>query len=114
MDTTFIVDSSECSSRRDWISLLNFLQTLVGFLEVSPSGGRVSLVQYNSEANVILKFNSLKGALLTQISRIRCLGGFRRIDKALELTSKEVMVSGSGLRNISKVSLTTSNSKFLL
>ena len=110
MDTTLIIDSSECTSRRDWIRLLNFLQNLVSFFDVSLSGGRVSLIQFSSQANVVLKFNSLTGILLRksevmrQISRMRCLGGSRRIDKALELTDKELMITESGLRNISMVS----------
>lgn len=110
MDTTFIIDSSECRGRRDWIRLLNFLQTLVSFFDVSLSGGRVSLIQFSSQANVVLKFNSLTGSLLTksevirQISRMRCLGGSRRIDKALKVMDEEIMIAESGLRNISMVS----------
>lgn len=110
MDTTFIIDSSECTSRRDWIRLLNFLQTLVSFFDVSLSGGRVSLVQFSSQANVVLKFNSLTGSLLTksevfrQISRMRCLGGSRRIDNALKVMDEEILIAESGLRNISMVS----------
>lgn len=109
MDTTFIIDSSECLSRRDWTRLLNFVQTLVSFFNISPSGGRIALVPYSSTAKVVLKFNTLTGSLLNsaevnrQIGRLQCQRGFRRTDKALELADKEVMTSAAGMRNISRV-----------
>ena len=109
MDTTFIIDSSGCVSRRKWIHVLNFVQTLVSFFNVSPSGGRIALVQYSTNANVVLKFNTLTGSLLNgaevnrQIGRLRCQRGFRRTDKALEMVHKEVLTSAAGLRNVSRV-----------
>ena len=64
MDTTFIIDSSVCDNSGNWNRLLYFVQTLVNFFNVSPSGGRIALVTFNSDAKVVLKFNTLSGSLL--------------------------------------------------
>ena len=64
MDTTFIIDSSDCDDRSNWNRLLYFVQTLVTYFNVSPSGGRIALIQFSTGANVVLKFNTLTAAFL--------------------------------------------------
>ena len=109
MDTTFIIDSSVCDDSSNWNRLLYFVQTLVTYFNTSPSGGRIALIQFSTDANVVLKFNTLTGSLLNsgevnrRVGRLQCQGGFRRIDKALEMADKEVLTSAGGMRNISKV-----------
>lgn len=111
METTFIIDSSVCGSDSDWNRLLYFVQTLVSFFNVSPSpsGGRIALIPYATDASVALKFNTLTGSRLSeaevnrQIGLLKCRGGFRRIDKALDLADKEVLTPAGGVRDISKV-----------
>ena len=109
MDTTFIIDSSVCDNSSNWNRLLYFVQTLVNFFDVSPSGGRIALVTFNSDAKVVLKFNTLSGSLLNstevnrRVSSLQCQGGLRRIDKALELADKEVLTTAGGMRDISRV-----------
>lgn len=113
MDTSFIIDSSECATRRNWFLMLNFIQTLVNFFDVSPAGGRIALLQYSTNANVVLKFNTLTGSLLNgaevvrKVGRLQCQEGLRRIDKALELADKEILTSAGGMRNISRVNTLT-------
>ena len=113
MDTSFIIDSSKCATRRNWILMLNFIQTLVNFFDVSPAGGRIALLQYSTNANVVLKFNTLTGSLLNgaevvrKVGRLQCQEGLRRIDKALELADKEILTSAGGMRNISRVNTLT-------
>ena len=109
MDTTFIIDSSFCDGDGNWNRLLKFIQTLVIFFNVSPSGGRIALIPYGTNANVVLKFNTLTGSLLNgeevnrRVSLLQCQRGFRRIDKALDLADKEVLTSAGGMRDISRV-----------
>ena len=109
MDTTFIIDSSVCDDSGNWDRLLKFVQTLVTFFNVSPSRGRIALIPYSTNANVVLKFNTLTGSLLNgeevnrRVSRLQCQSGFRRIDKALDLADKEVLTSAGGMRDISRV-----------
>ena len=109
MDTTFVIDSSVCDDSSNWNRLLYFIQTLVTYFNVSPSGGRIALIQFSTGANVVLKFNTLTGSLLnnTEVNRrvglLQCQGGFRRIDKALDLVEKEVLTPAGGVRDISKV-----------
>lgn len=93
--------------------MLNFIQTLVNFFDVSPAGGRIALLQYSTSANVVLKFNTLTGSLLNgaevvrKVGRLQCQEGLRRIDKALELADKEILNSAGGMRNISRVNTLT-------
>ena len=93
--------------------MLNFIQTLVNFFDVSPAGGRIALLQYSTNANVVLKFNTLTGRLLDgaevvrKVGRLQCQEGLRRIDKALELADKEILTSAGGMRNISRVNTLT-------
>ena len=109
MDTTFIIDSSLCDSDSNWNRLLYFVQTFVTFFNVSPSGGRIALIPFGTDANVVLKFNTLTGSLLNgaevnrRVGLLPCKGGFRRIDKALDLADKEVLTPKGGMRDISKV-----------
>ena len=109
MDTTFIIDSSVCDNSGNWNRLLYFVKTLVSFFNVSPSGGRIALVTFNSDAKVVLKFNTLSGRLLNStevnrlVSSLHCQGGLRRIDKGLELADKEVLTTAGGMRDISRV-----------
>ena len=109
MDTTFIIDSSLCDSDSNWNRLLYFVQTLVSFFNVSPSVGRIALVQFSTDARVLLKFNTLSGSLLNgaevnqRVGQLKCLGGSRRIDKALELVDKEVLTVAGGMKDISRV-----------
>ena len=109
MDTTFILDSSFCGGNGDWNRLLTFFQTLVTFYDVSPSGGRIALIPFGTNANVVLKFNTLTGSLLNgaevnrRISLLQCQSGFRRIDKALDLVYEEVLTSAGGMRDVSRV-----------
>ena len=109
MDTTFIVDSSVCADSSNWSRLLYFIQTLVTYFNVSPSGGRIALIQFSTGANVVLKFSTLTGSLLNyaevnrRVGLLQCQGGFRRIDKALDLAEKEVLTPTGGVRDISRV-----------
>ena len=109
MDTTFIIDSSLCDDRDNWNRLLYFVQTLVNYFNVSPSGGRIALIPFSTDANVVLKFNTLSGSLLnsaevnTRIGLLKCQGGSRRIDKALDLADREVLTPAGGMRDISRV-----------
>ena len=75
----------------------------------SPSGGRIALIPYGTDASVALKFNTLTGSGLSEaevnrrIGLLKCQGGFRRIDKALELAEKDVLTPAGGVRDISRV-----------
>lgn len=110
MDTTFIIDSSDCDDKSNWNRLLYFVQTLVTYFNVSPSGGRIALIQFSTDANVVLKFNALTGSRLNgrevnrRVGLLQCQSGFRRIDKALDLADRDVLTSDGGVRNISRVS----------
>ena len=104
MDTTFIIDASVCDKSENWNRVLNFVQTLVTYFDVSKPVGRIALIPFSTDAKVVLKLNSLSGELLNgkevnkRVSALQCQGGSRRIDKALELAAKEVVTTENGLR----------------
>ena len=109
MDTTVVIDASVCDDLGNWNRVLKFVESLVNFYNVSPSGGRIALVPFSSNATVVLKFNTLTGSLLNgdevkrRVGLLQCQGGSRRIDKALELVEKEVLTRAGGMRNTSRV-----------
>ncbi|XP_015750459.1 PREDICTED: uncharacterized protein LOC107330348, partial [Acropora digitifera] len=108
MDTTFVIDSSVCGDADNWNSVLNFVKTLVRYFDVSVPIGRIALVPFSTEAQIVLKFNTLAGNLLDgeevnrRVSLLKCQRGSRRIDKALDLACKDVVTTEGGLRNVSK------------
>ena len=109
MDTTFVIDSSVCDDPNNWDRVQKFVQTLVTFFDVSPSVGRIALVPFSTDANVVLKFNTLTGNLLSgdevnrRVGLLQCQGGLRRIDKALDKADKEVLTQAGGMRGVSRV-----------
>ena len=110
MDTTFIIGSSGTAcSGSNWNRVLSFVQTLVRYFGVSPSGSHIALIQYSSDPNLVLKFNTLTGSRLSvsevngQVARLLCQQGFNRIDKAMDLTEKEVLTSQAGMRDVPRV-----------
>ena len=109
MDTTFVIDSSVCDDPGNWNRVLKFVQRLVTFLDVSKPVGRIALIPFRSDAEVVLKFNTLTGSLLNgdevnrRVGLLQCQGGSRRIDKALDLADKEVLTPAGGIRNVSRV-----------
>lgn len=109
MDTTFVIDSSDCVDLSNWNIVLKFVQTLVSFFDVSQTVGRIALVPFSTDAKVVLKFNTLTGSLLNseevnrRVGLLQCKGGLREIDKALELVNNDVLTPQGGMRNVSRV-----------
>lgn len=109
MDTTFVIDSSVCDDADNWNSVLNFVKTLVRYFDVSVPIGRIALVTFSTDAQIVLKFNTLTGNVLNgeevnrRVGLLKCQNGSRRIDKALDLACKDVVTTEGGLRNVSKV-----------
>ena len=112
MDTTFIIGSSGTAcSGSNWNRVLSFVQTLVRYFGVSPSGSHIALIRYSSDPEVVLKLSALTGSRLSvsevnrQVARLVCRPGFNRIDKAMDLADKEVLTSAAGMRDVPRVIL---------
>lgn len=110
MDTTFIIGSSETAcSGNNWNQVLSFVQTLVRYFGVSPSGSHIALIRYSSDPELALKFNTLSGSRLSvsevngQVARLVCQPGFNRIDKAMDLADKQLLTSQAGMRDVPRV-----------
>lgn len=67
------------------------------------------MIPYGSDAKVSLKFDTLTGNRLNgeevnrRVGTLACQGGSRRIDKALELADKDVLIPSAGMRDVSRV-----------
>lgn len=113
MDITFVIDASMCDDLGNWGRILKFVKTLVTFCNVAPAMGRVALVIFSTDANMVLKFNSLNGNLLNseevskRITALQCEKGSRRIDKALDVVDKQVLTQENGMRDVSRVNIIT-------
>ena len=112
MDATFIIGSSGTAcSGSNWNRVLSFVQTLVRYFGVSPSGSHIALIRYSSDPELILKFNSLAGSRLSvsevngQVARLACRPGFNRIDKGMAQADNEVLTSPAGMRDVPRVIL---------
>ena len=110
MDTTFIIGSSGAACNgNNWNRVLNFVQTLVRYFGVSPSGSHIALIRYSSDPELVLKLNTLTGSRLSvsevngQVARLLCRPGFNQIDKAMDLANKEVLTSPAGMRDVPRV-----------
>ena len=110
MDTTFIIGSSGTAcSGNNWNRVLSFVQALVRYFGVSPSGSHIALIRYSSDPEVALKLNTLTGSRLSvsevngQVARLVCRPGFNRIDKAMDVADKEVLTSSAGVRDVPRV-----------
>ena len=109
MDTSFVIDASVCDDPDNWNRVLKFVKTLVTFFDVSKPVGRIALIPFGTDAEVVLKFNTLTGSLLNgeevnrRVGLLQCQGGSRRIDKALDLVDKEVLTAAGGMRDVSRV-----------
>lgn len=89
--------------------MLSFVQTLVRYFGVSPSGSHIALIRYSSDPELVLKLNTLTGSRLSvsevngQVARLVCRPGFNQIDKAMDLANKEVLTSPAGMRDVPRV-----------
>ena len=106
-----IVDSSGSISRRNFKTLLEFMENMLDGFDISEKGTHVAVVEYSTNPSVQIKFNEFSGAFLNaanlkrKIRKIRHNRGFTYIDKALRMASTEVFTEENGMRpNVTKVS----------
>lgn len=112
LDIAFVVDASDSIGRANWFLKKQFIKRILSSFRIRQDGVRVALVIYSSEAEVILKFNTLKGRDLNEdqvskkIELMEWRKGFTFIDKALQLADKEIFVTSAGMRtDVQKVQI---------
>jgi hypothetical protein len=112
-DVTFVVDASDSIGRINWFIKKQFIKRILNNFKISQDGVHVAVIMYSTEAEIILKFNTLKGdnlnedQVIKKIEMMEWRKGFTFIDKALEKADRQVFVVSAGMRtDVPKVSLT--------
>ena len=84
--------------------MIRFVQEVATEFDISTNGTHIGVIVYSNDANVFMRFNSLKGAHLNPVEvskRMRELPHHRNctfIDKALLLADKELFSEDGGMR----------------
>lgn len=105
-DIVFLLDSSD-DMQSEFSSVLNFVESMVGKLNVYENKDRVSVVQYSKEPTVEFFLNTHK-TLQNLVGNVRVLshrgGRLRRTGAALQYVIDNVFTASSGSRHQQGVS----------
>lgn len=101
-----LIDSSNDVSDTEWQKMAKLAKDIVDSSNPNPSGNRIGVIPYGSDATPSIKFDSLSGDKLNSdeikraIDRIpRQPRGERRLDEALEAAEKELFNYTAGARS---------------
>lgn len=85
-DLVFLIDASSFVTRDNLIKEKDFVKSLAKFLNVSPEASRAALVLFGTLPNTEVKFNDYSALrdFNDRVDQARALGGFRRMDRALD------------------------------
>ena len=84
-DVAFLVDSSGSIRRSDYSKVKTFVANLASKFQISPSGSRVAVVLYSTQASTPIRFGAYTSAetFKAAVQRLRHERGYTRIDLAL-------------------------------
>lgn len=106
-----IVDTSGSISRRNFKTLLEFIEEMLDGFDISEKGTHIAIVEYSSTTSVQLRFDEYSGAMLNaanlrrKVKKIPHSRGLTYIDKGLQLANTEVFSAKGGMRpNVTRVS----------
>ena len=103
VDLAFIIDSSGSIGRTNYKKQKNFVKEVAKTFGLSPNGSRAAMVLYSNSASVKARFGQYSdpkefGGAVDSLPYER---GLTRIDKALDLTAKDIFAqSRSGVPKI--------------
>ena len=95
-------------SREDWGKLKQFVKSLVSRFEVNQEKAHIAAIAFSTEAEVEFQLSDVqrKDEIVKSLDDVKQQGGDRYIDRALELTYRNVLTEPSGMRpNVAKVSV---------
>ena len=75
------------------------------FFNVSPTGSKIGVITYSTEANLTMDFNSFQGDNLSSdsvrdvINDLKPTKGRSKIDEALKLANEQLFVRDAGMRD---------------
>ena len=88
-----------------------FVKLITHEFDISPSGTHVAAIAYSTRAQIVFKFNTLKGSDLNEenvsnlIDGMPHQRGFTFIDRGLRLAARDVFIDRAGMRvEVPKVS----------
>jgi collagen type VI alpha len=100
-DVGFALDVSGSVGKANWKKEQQFTKAIANFADVSESGGRVSLITFQSSAYLQIKFSDYKthAGFSDGVNSLYYSGGGTRIDRALRLALDSMFKSGNGMRD---------------
>lgn len=99
-DVAFLVDSSGSLHEEGFLEQKDFIKTIVETLDVSPSDSQIGVITYSDKATVAIKFSDYEYQedLIKGIEALQYNGKTTRIDKAIAMATKELIIPGAGRR----------------
>ncbi|XP_015756919.1 PREDICTED: uncharacterized protein LOC107336354 [Acropora digitifera] len=103
-DLGILLDSSDATVT-NWQEVLDFANAFVQFFNVSPTGSKIGVITYSTEANLNMDFNSFQGDNLSSdsvrdvINDLKPTKGRRKIYEALKLANEQLFVRDAGMRD---------------
>lgn len=104
LDFALIVDTSGSISRRNFATLLAFIEEMMDGFDISDNGTRIAIVEYSTDPSVQVTFNDFSGAALNaanlkrKVRKIPHKRGKTYIDKALAMANRDVFSAKGGMR----------------
>lgn len=109
-DIVFLIDASSFVTQDNLIKEKDFVKSLTKFLNVAPEASRAALVLFGTLPNTEIKFNDYRTLrdFNDRVDQARALGGFRRMDRALDEAANVLADRRRGVPHI-VVLVTTGN-----
>ena len=100
LDLVIIMDSSGSIGEPDFKKEKDFVKTLISSLEIGNNYTQVAIINYNSNADIVVDFSvpSTKQSLLNIVDRIKYSGGNTNTAEALKFANEKVLVESKGMR----------------
>ena len=99
-DIGFLVDSSGSLNKEGFNKQKDFVEDLAERLDISPVDSLIGVVTYSDKASVEIKFSDYEYQedLIKAIEALQYKGRTTRIDKAINMATRELMSSRGGRR----------------
>ena len=97
-----MVDASSFVSRDNLIKEKDFVKSLAKFLNVAPEASRAALILFGTLPNTEIKFSDYLTLrdFTDRVDQARALGGFRRMDRALDEAANVLNAKRRGVPHI--------------
>lgn len=100
-----MVDASDSIGRFNWNIKKYFIKKILDSFRISEDGVHVAILVYSTNADLLLKFNTLTGKYLNSVNvnkyvdNMQWTRGYTFIDKALDLANIQIFDKSAGMRD---------------